>query len=82
MRKVIFGGANSLDNFIAREDGAVDSLLWSDEVTEIMNDFWPQMIHHNGRKNLALRCKAHQKEREKSRRIRTAILKPSSFLGL
>lgn len=42
MRKVIFGGANSLDNFIAREDGAVDWLLWSDEVTEIMNDFWPR----------------------------------------
>ncbi len=43
MRKVIFGGANSLDNFIAREDGAVDWLLWSDEVTEIMNDFWPRI---------------------------------------
>ena len=42
MRKVIFGGANSLDNFIAREDGAVDWLLWSDEVTEIMKDFWPR----------------------------------------
>ncbi len=42
MRKVIFGGANSLDNFIAREDGAVDWLLWSDEVTEIIKDFWPR----------------------------------------
>ena len=43
MRKVIFGGANSLDNFIAREDGSVDWLLWSDEVTEIMKDFWPRI---------------------------------------
>jgi dihydrofolate reductase len=40
MRKVTFGGANSLDNFIAREDGAVDWLMWSDEVMETMKDFW------------------------------------------
>jgi dihydrofolate reductase len=43
MRTVIFGGANSLDNYIAREDGAVDWLLWSDEVTAIMKDFWPRI---------------------------------------
>ena len=42
MRKVIFGGANSLDNYFAREDGSVDWLLWSDEVSEIMKDFWPR----------------------------------------
>jgi dihydrofolate reductase len=40
MRKVTFGGANSLDNFIARPDGAVDWILWSDEAAEIMKDFW------------------------------------------
>lgn len=40
MRKVTFGGANSLDNFIARKDESVDWLLWNDEVTEIMQDFW------------------------------------------
>jgi dihydrofolate reductase len=40
MRKVTFGGANSLDNFIARKDDAVDWLLWNNEVTEIMKDFW------------------------------------------
>lgn len=40
MRKVIFGGANSLDNFIAREDGAVDWLVWSNEAAEIMKDMW------------------------------------------
>lgn len=40
MRKVTFGGANSLDNFIAREDGAVDWLMWSDEAAEIMKDYW------------------------------------------
>ncbi len=40
MRKVTFGGANSLDNFIARPDGAVDWLIWGDEAGEIMKGFW------------------------------------------
>jgi dihydrofolate reductase len=40
MRKVTFGGANSLDNFIARKDDAVDWLLWTKEVAEIMESFW------------------------------------------
>jgi dihydrofolate reductase len=40
MRKVIFGGANSLDNFIARKDDAVDWLLLSKEVPKIMKDTW------------------------------------------
>lgn len=40
MRKVTFGGANSLDNFIAREDHSVDWLMWSDEAGEIMKDYW------------------------------------------
>jgi dihydrofolate reductase len=43
MRKVIFGGASSLDNFFARKDGSMDWLIWSDEVTELMNDFWPRI---------------------------------------
>ncbi len=40
MRKVTFGGASSLDNFIARKDDAVDWLLWTKEVAEIMQSFW------------------------------------------
>ena len=40
MRKVTFGGANSLDNFIARSDGAFDWIMWSDETSEIMKDYW------------------------------------------
>lgn len=40
MRKVTFGGANSLDNFIARKDDAVDWLMWTNEVSEIMESFW------------------------------------------
>lgn len=40
MRKITFGVANSLDNYIARVDGAVDWLLWCSEVNEIMGAFW------------------------------------------
>lgn len=40
MRKVTFGGANSLDNIIARKDDAVDWLLFNDEVAELIQDYW------------------------------------------
>ena len=40
MRKVTFGGASSLDNFIARKDDSVDWLLWSKEVAEVTGSFW------------------------------------------
>src|SRR5262252_8897728 len=40
MRKVTFGGANSLDNYIARTDDAVDWLLWGDEAAAYMTEYW------------------------------------------
>lgn len=40
MRKVTFGGANSLDNFFARKDDSVDWLLWDKEVGKMMTAFW------------------------------------------
>ena len=40
MRKVTFGGANSLDNYLARPDHAVDWLKWSQEAAAVMTDFW------------------------------------------
>ena len=40
MRKVTVGGANSLDNYIARKDDAVDWLLWTKEVAEVTQSFW------------------------------------------
>lgn len=43
MRKVTFGGANSLDNYFARKDGGMDWLLWSDEAMELMNEYWPKV---------------------------------------
>jgi dihydrofolate reductase len=40
LRKVTFGCACSLDNFIARRDHKVDWLLWGDEVASFVKDFW------------------------------------------
>jgi len=39
MRKVTLGLANSLDNYIAREDGGSDWLHWTNEVAEISARF-------------------------------------------
>lgn len=40
MRKVVYGGACSLDGYLGREDGAVDWLMFSDETAELMKDSW------------------------------------------
>src|SRR5215217_3865287 len=40
MRKITFGGANSLDNYFARQDHAVDWLMWSDEAASVMASYW------------------------------------------
>jgi len=40
MRKVTFGGANSLDNYFARKDDGIDWLMWSDEAASVMMDYW------------------------------------------
>ena len=68
MRKVTFGGANSLDNYIARPDGAVDWLLWSDEAGEIMKNFWANIdTIVMGRKtwDISLAMTPNKKERTK-----------------
>src|SRR5438132_181131 len=43
MRSVIYGGANSLDNYIARLDDGMDWLMWNDEVTDIMAAYWKRI---------------------------------------
>lgn len=40
MRTVIFGGASSLDNYLARPDGGVDWLRWNDAAAAIMKETW------------------------------------------
>ena len=42
MRKVIFGGANSLDNYIAREDGSYDWIMFGEETAALMKEMWPR----------------------------------------
>jgi dihydrofolate reductase len=43
MRKVTFGCASTLDNYIAREDGSFDWIMHSDEANQLMKDFWPRI---------------------------------------
>src|SRR5437867_7458149 len=40
MRKVTYGGANSLDNFIARKNDEVDWIMWNKEVSAITSKYW------------------------------------------
>jgi dihydrofolate reductase len=40
VRQVTFGGANSLDNYLARPDHAVDWLMWGEEAAAVMADYW------------------------------------------
>jgi dihydrofolate reductase len=40
MRKVTFGGANSLDNYFARKDDTFDWILWSKEAADYMKEYW------------------------------------------
>ncbi len=40
MRKVVFGGANSLDNYFARKDDTFDWIMFSPEVGKIMADYF------------------------------------------
>lgn len=40
MRKVTYGAATSLDQYLARPDGAVDWLLWGKEAAAVMADYW------------------------------------------
>lgn len=63
MRQIIFGGASSLDNFLARPNHAVDWLLWSDEVAAYMAAFWPRIdVVLMGRKTYEVAAAAGQGE--------------------
>lgn len=69
MRKVTFGGAVSLDNFIARPDGAVDWLMWSDEAGEVMKDYWTNidtMIMGRKTWNVAMASAPKSKKKKKT----------------
>jgi dihydrofolate reductase len=40
MRKVVFGGANSLDNYFARKDDTFDWIMQSDESAKVMAEYF------------------------------------------
>ena len=40
MRRLVYGGANSLDNYLARADDAVDWLILNDEVAKVVASSW------------------------------------------
>jgi dihydrofolate reductase len=92
MRKAIFGGANSLDNFIAREDGSYDWILVGDEAAELMKDMWARFdTIVMGRKTYdvaaknAPKSKKNKKAKNPYGNIRTIVfsktLKPGSADG-
>jgi len=43
MRNVIFGGANTLDNYIAGKNDSIDWILHTGEVNDIMRDYWKRI---------------------------------------
>jgi dihydrofolate reductase len=43
MRKVIFGGATTLDNYIAGKDDSIDWIRHTAEVNDIMRDYWKRI---------------------------------------
>jgi dihydrofolate reductase len=43
MRKVIFGGANTLDNYIAGKDDSIDWIRHSKEANEILKNYWQRI---------------------------------------
>jgi len=43
MRKVIFGGANTLDNYIAGKDDSIDWIRQSKEANQMLADLWKRI---------------------------------------
>ena len=43
MRKVIFGGANTVDNYIAGKGDSIDWIRHTNEVNDIMKDYWSRI---------------------------------------
>ncbi|HJZ87714.1 MAG TPA: hypothetical protein VKN99_21210 [Polyangia bacterium] len=43
MRKVIFGGASSLDSYFTGPDGSTDWIRWSDELATAIAEVWKRV---------------------------------------
>jgi len=87
MRKVTFGGANSLDNYFARKDDSVDWLMWGKEAAEVMTDFWKTIdTVVVGRKTFEVGLKLSKGQSNPYAGIKTYVfsrtLKPGSHPGV
>ena len=85
MRKAIFGGANSLDNYFARKDDAVDWLMWSDELNDFMASYFKRfdtVVMGRRTYEVALRSGHGGSTRGTKTYVFSRTLKPSSKKGL
>lgn len=68
MRKVVYGGACSLDGYLARKDGSVDWLIFGDEAAELMKDSWSRFdTMLMGRKTYEVALASAPKGKKKSK---------------
>ncbi len=85
MRKITFGGAISLDPYLARPDGSVDWIMWSDEAGDMMGEYWSKIdTVLMGRKTYEVALRSGQYSGE-SGGIKTIVfsrtLQPSTVSG-
>ena len=75
MRKVIFGGANSLDNYIARDDGSYDWLIFDAESMELLKDMWPRFdVIIMGRKTYAIAAEQmSEQDQEQVKKLHSGV---------
>jgi dihydrofolate reductase len=74
MRKVIFGGATTLDGYFARLDDSVDWLMWSDEAARILTDYWKNIdTILIGRKTYEVSRRMQGKKKTGSRGMKTYL---------
>ena len=75
MRKVIYGGATSLDLFLARDNGAVDWLMHDAEAMELMKEMWPRFdAMVMGRKTWTTSIQNFSEEElEKAKKMKTGM---------
>lgn len=67
MRRVVYGGACSLDGYLAREDGSYDWIRFGDEVAELLKDSWSRFdTMLMGRKTYEVGLKSAPKGKKKA----------------
>lgn len=74
MRKITFGGAVSLDHYLARADGSVDWIMWSDEAGAVMGEYWAKIdTILMGRKTYEVALRSGQASSDDGGGIRTYV---------